>query len=79
MLKIIQISCYFISTSLLNDNKSKLVPVTINSLTLWNRIPLEKLVVAQEVKKFPAFYGTRSFITVIIRVRHCYIPWARWI
>jgi hypothetical protein len=33
-------------------------------LTLWNRVLLEKLIVAQLVKKFPAVYGTRRFITM---------------
>ena len=30
----------------------------------------EKLTVFQLVKKFPAFYGTRTFITAFTRVRH---------
>ena len=29
----------------------------------WSRVLLEKLTVSQLVKKFPAFYGTRRFIT----------------
>ena len=33
------------------------------SLTPWNRVLLEKLTGSQQVKKFPAFYGTRRFIT----------------
>jgi len=32
-------------------------------LTPWNRVLLEKLTGFQLVKKFPAFYGTRIFIT----------------
>jgi len=31
---------------------------------------LEKLIVTQLVKRFPAFYGTRRFITVFARARH---------
>jgi hypothetical protein len=31
---------------------------------------LEKLIVSQLVKKFPAFNGTRRFITVLTRARH---------
>jgi len=31
-------------------------------LTPWSRV-LEKLSVSQTVKNFPAFYGTRKFIT----------------
>jgi hypothetical protein len=33
-------------------------------LTPWSRVILEKLTGSQLVKKFPAFYGTRRFITV---------------
>jgi hypothetical protein len=33
-------------------------------LTQWSRVLLEKLTRFQLVKKFPAFYGTRRFITV---------------
>ena len=32
-------------------------------LTPWSRVLLEKLTGFQLVKKFPAFYGTRRFIT----------------
>jgi len=32
-------------------------------LTLYSGVPLEKLTGFQQVKKFPAFYGTRRFIT----------------
>ena len=32
-------------------------------LTPWSRVLLEKLTGSQVVKKFPAFYGTRRFIT----------------
>jgi hypothetical protein len=32
-------------------------------LTPWSRVLLEKLTGSQIVKKFPAFYGTRRFIT----------------
>jgi len=38
-------------------------------LTSW-RIHLEKLTGSQLVKKFPAFYGTRRFITAFTRARH---------
>jgi hypothetical protein len=39
-------------------------------VTPWSRVPLEKLTVSQLVKKFPAFYGTRRFITAFTRARH---------
>jgi len=35
-------------------------------ITLWSRIFLEKLTGFQLVMKFPAFYGTRRFITAVI-------------
>jgi hypothetical protein len=31
-------------------------------VTPWSTVLLEKLIVAQLIKKFPAFYGTRRFI-----------------
>jgi hypothetical protein len=31
---------------------------------------LEKLTVSKLVKKFPAYYGTRTFIAAFIRARH---------
>ena len=39
-------------------------------LTAWCRVLLEKLTGLQLVKKFPAFHGTRRFITVLTSVRH---------
>jgi len=43
------------------------------------KVLLEKLVVAQLVKKFPAFDGIRMFITVYTRVCHWSLSWARCI
>ena len=45
-------------------------------LTLWCRVLLEKLTGLQLVKKFPAFHGTRRFITVLTSVRHLSLFWA---
>ena len=45
-------------------------------LTPWCRVLLEKLTGLQLVKKFPAFHGTRRFITVLTSVRHLYLSWA---
>ena len=45
-------------------------------LTPWCRVLLEKLTGLQLVKKFPAFHGTRRFITALTSVRHLYLPWA---
>jgi len=39
-------------------------------LTAWSRDPLEKLIVAQLVKKSPAFYRTRKFIAVFVTDSH---------
>ena len=45
-------------------------------LTPWCRVLLEKLTGLQLVKKFPAFHGTRMFITAITSVCHLSLPWA---
>ena len=44
--------------------------------TPWSRVLLEKLASLQLVKKFPAFYGTRSFLTALTSVRHLSLSWA---
>jgi len=38
-------------------------------LTPWIRVLIEKLVVTQLVKKFPAIYGTKMFITMLTLFR----------
>ena len=48
-----------------------------NLLTPWCRALLEKLTGLQLVKKFPAFHGTRRFITALTSVRHISLSWAR--
>jgi len=45
-------------------------------LARWSRILLEKLTGLQLVKKFPAFYGTRRFITADTCTRHLSLSWA---
>ena len=45
-------------------------------LTPWCRVLLEKLTGLQLVKKFPAFHGTRRFITALTRFRHISLSWA---
>ena len=45
-------------------------------LTPWCRVLLEKLTGLQLVKKFPAFHGTRKFITALTSVRHLSLSWA---
>ena len=46
------------------------------SFTAWCRELLEKLTGLQLVKKFPAFHGTRRFITALTSVRHLSLSWA---
>ena len=45
-------------------------------LTPWCRVLLEKLTGLQPVKKFPAFHGTRRFITALTSVRQLTLSWA---
>jgi len=44
-----------------------------HSFIPWSRV-LEKLTGPQLVKKFPAFYGTRRFITAFTSARHLSLP-----
>jgi len=43
-------------------------------LTPWNKVLLEKLIGFQPAKKFPAFYGTRRFITAFKITATCPYP-----
>ena len=45
-------------------------------LTPCRRVLLEKLTGLQLVKKFPAFHGTRRFITALTSIRHLSLTWA---
>ena len=45
-------------------------------LNPWCRALLEKLTSLQLVKKFPAFHGTRRFITALTSVRQLSLSWA---
>ena len=47
-----------------------------NLLTPWSRVLLEKLTGFQLVRKFPAFYGTRKFITAHTSAPHLSLSWA---
>jgi len=44
-------------------------------LTPWCRVLLEKLTGLQLVKYFPAFHGTRRFITALTSVRQLSLSW----
>jgi len=48
----------------------------LHLLTPWCRALLEKLTGLQLVKKFPAFHGTRRFITAFTSLRHPSLSWA---
>jgi len=45
-------------------------------LTPWCGVLLENLTGLQLVKKFPAFHGTRRFITALTSVRQLSLSWA---
>jgi hypothetical protein len=47
-----------------------------HSLTPWSTTLLEKLTGVQLVKNFPAFYGTRRFITAFTSAHHLSLPLA---
>ena len=42
----------------------------IVQLTPWSRVLPEKLKSPELLKKFPAFYGTRRFVTAFTTARH---------
>ena len=50
--------------------------IYIYLLTPWCRVLLEKLTGLQLVKKFPAFHGTRRFISALTKVRHLSLSWS---
>ena len=43
--------------------------------TPWCRVLIEQLIGLQLVKKFPAFHGTRRFITTLTSVRQLSLSW----
>ena len=45
-----------------------------NLLTPWSRVPPGKLTGPSLLKKFPAFCGTRRFITAFTRASHLSLP-----
>ena len=63
-------------TSSTHLHSSFAVQPTDYLLTPWCRVFLEKLTCLQLVKKFPAFYGTRKFITALTSLRHPSLSWA---
>jgi len=64
------------STNLTKADRVKYtVKIFTYLLTPWCRVLLEKLTGLQLVKKFPAFHGTRRFITALKSVRHLSLSW----
>jgi hypothetical protein len=58
---------------------SKISPIWwfwFTTCVAWSWILLKKPPVAQLLKNFPTFYGTRRFITVYTRVLYCSLSWA---
>jgi len=55
---------------------NKLTYLLTYLLTPWCRDLLEQLTGLQLVKEFPAFHGTRRFITALTSVRHLSLSWA---
>jgi len=50
--------------------------IYLHLLTPWCRVLPEQLPCLQLIKKFPAFHGTRRFITALTSVRHVFLFWA---
>jgi hypothetical protein len=66
-----------LSCPVLSCKKPLLTYIRMNVLsTSRSWILLEKLTRFQLVTIFPAFFGTRSFITVFISARHLFLSWA---
>ena len=64
----------------LNNNNTQTLNIVLKDLaefTFWltprSRVLLEKLTGSQLVKKFPAIYRTRRFITSFTRARHLFL------
>jgi hypothetical protein len=50
---------------------------SMNWLTLWSWALLKRPPVVRPLDSFPAFYGTRRFITTFTRALHVSLSWAR--
>jgi hypothetical protein len=57
-----------------SPNLEMLVLFITYLLTPWSKVLLEKLTVLKLVNKFPAFYGTRRFITAFTSAATCPYP-----
>jgi hypothetical protein len=54
----------------ITDSTVVVIVIVIIIITPWSRVLLEKLIVTQLVKKFPTFYGTQRFFTVLTGARN---------
>ena len=64
------------SNSIPHKPRTKLSYLLTYLLTPCCKVLLEKLTGLQLVKKFPAFHGTRRFITALTSARHLSLSWA---
>ena len=67
--------CHHISNAVYNVTAYTLRH-TGSALTPWSRVLLERLTGFRLVKKFPAIYVTRRFITAVTSARHLSLSWA---
>ena len=58
----------------IQEEKNILTHLLTYLLTSWSKVLLEKLTGSQLVKNFPAFYGTRRFITALQKPTICPYP-----
>jgi hypothetical protein len=64
-------------TEILSAYLVSLFSLYTSSSYSWNWTLTEKPPIGQLLKNFPAFYGTRWFITVLTRALHRSLSWAR--
>ena len=74
LIKMYFVFLFFNFPGLMNYNGNMIIMMHL--LTPWCRVLLEKLTGLQLVKKYPAFHGTRKFITALTSVRHLSLFWA---
>ena len=62
--------------TIFEKGRSQVVLRYTHSLTPWDTVLHGRLSGSQPVKKLPAFYGTRRFITAFTTARHLSISFA---
>jgi hypothetical protein len=68
---------FFLTSWTIIFSSKTLLRKSCRLLTQWSWALLEKPPIVQLLKNFPAFYGTRRFITVFVRALHWSLSWAR--